>query len=155
MLKRILIFMSVVLLVGCEVTGPYKVPKDDAQRALSTDLGTIIDVVPVRIQGGTSTVGAVAGGLIGGIVSEKIGSGTGQDVAIIAGTVAGGIIGYYLPVKLGEHNGFQYTIAIDGEDKPLAIIQGEEAKKKKYNFKIGDRVSIVYGYTVRVLPTDN
>ncbi len=147
--------MSVILLVGCEVTGPYKVPKDDAQRALSTDLGTIIDVVPVRIQGGKSTVGAVAGGLIGGIVSEKIGSGTGQEVAIIAGTVAGGIIGYYLPVKLGEHNGFQYTIAIDGEDKPLAIIQGEEAKKKKYNFKIGDRVSIVYGYTVRVLPTDN
>jgi len=155
MLKRILIFISVILLVGCEVTGPYKVPKDDAQRALSTDLGTIIDVVPVRIQGGKSTVGAVAGGLIGGIVSEKIGSGTGQEVAIIAGTVAGGIIGYYLPVKLGEHNGFQYTIAIDGEDKPLAIIQGEEAKKKKYNFKIGDRVSIIYGHTVRVLPSEN
>jgi outer membrane lipoprotein SlyB len=154
MLKRILIFMSVILLVGCEVTNPYKVSKSDAQRALSTDLGTIIDVVPVRIQGGTSTVGAVAGGLIGGIVSEKIGSGTGQDVAIIAGTVAGGIIGYYLPVKLGEHNGFQYSIAIDGEDKPLGIIQGED-KKKKYNFKIGDRVSIIYGHTVRVLPSEN
>lgn len=154
MLKRILIFMSVVLLVGCEVTGPYKVPKDDAQRALSTDLGTIIDVVPVRIQGGTSTVGAVAGGLIGGIVSEKIGGGTGQEVAIIAGTVAGGVIGYYLPVKIGEHNGFLYTISVDNKERPVGVIQGED-KKKGYNFKVGDRATIVYGYKVRLLPTAN
>ena len=151
---RKLTFIIIVLILNACSTNPYKVSKEDSQVQLNTELGTIIDVVPVRIQGGTSTVGAVAGGLIGGIVSEKIGSGTGQDVAIIAGTVAGGIIGYYLPVKLGEHNGFQYSIAIDGEDKPLGIIQGED-KKKKYNFKIGDRVSIVYGYTVRVLPTDN
>ena len=151
---RKLTFIIIVLILNACSTNPYKVSKEDSQVQLNTELGTIIDVVPVRIQGGTSTVGAVAGGLIGGIVSEKIGSGTGQDVAIIAGTVAGGIIGYYLPVKLGEHNGFQYSIAIDGEDKPLGIIQGED-KKKEYNYKIGDRVSIIYGHTVRVLPSDN
>ncbi len=151
---RKLTFIIIVLILNACSTNPYKVSKEDSQVQLNTELGTIIDVVPVRIQGGTSTVGAVAGGLIGGIVSEKIGGGTGQEVAIIAGTVAGGVIGYYLPVKIGEHNGFQYSISIDGEDKPLGIIQGED-KKKEYNYKIGDRVSIVYGHKVRVLPSDN
>ena len=151
---RKLTFIIIVLILNACSTNPYKVSKEDSQVQLNTELGTIIDVVPVRIQGGTSTVGAVAGGLIGGIVSEKIGGGTGQEVAIIAGTVAAGVIGYYLPVKIGEHNGFQYSISIDGEDKPLGIIQGED-KKKEYNYKIGDRVSIVYGHKVRVLPSDN
>ena len=64
------------------------------------------------------------------------------------------IPGYYLPVKLGEHNGLQYTISIDGEEKPIGVIQGID-KEKDYNFTIGDRVSVTYGYKVRLLPTEN
>jgi len=151
---RKLTFIIIVLILNACSTNPYKVSKEDSQVQLNTELGTIIDVVPVRIQGGTSTVGAVAGGLIGGIVSEKIGGGTGQEVAIIAGTVAGGVIGYYLPVKIGEHNGFLYTISVDNKERPVGVIQGED-KKKGYNFKVGDRATIVYGYKVRLLPTAN
>ena len=151
---RKLTFIIIVLILNACSTNPYKVSKEDSQVQLNTELGTIIDVVPVRIQGGTSTVGAVAGGLIGGIVSEKIGGGTGQEVAIIAGTVAGGGIGYYLPVKIGEHNGFLYTISVDNKERPVGVIQGED-KKKGYNFKVGDRATIVYGYKVRLLPTAN
>jgi outer membrane lipoprotein SlyB len=154
MLKNIFSFLAIVVLTGCAVTSPYKVSKEDAQRSLATDLGTIIDVVPVKIKGDPSTVGAIAGGLIGGIAAEKIGSGSGQEIAVIAGTVAGGVIGYYSTVKLGEHNGYQYSIAIDDENSPIAIIQGED-KNDKFNFEVGDRVSIIYGAQVRVLPSNN
>jgi outer membrane lipoprotein SlyB len=154
MLRRFFILISTLLLVGCEISSPYKVSNEDSQKALSTELGTIIDVVPVRIKGKASNIGAIAGGLIGGIASEKVGSGTGQEIAIIAGTVTGGIVGYYSTVKLGEHNGFQYVISIDDDSNPIAVIQGQD-KDKKLNFEIGDRVSIIYGAKVRLLPTAN
>ena len=76
-----------------------------------------------------------------------------QEIAVIAGTVAGGIIGYYSTVKLGEHNGFQYAIKLDDEEKPIVVIQA--AGKNSKAFVIGDRVSIIYGAQVRVLPSNN
>jgi len=153
MLKKFIYILSLLFLFSCSVTSPYKVSKEDSQRALATEVGNIIDVVPVTIQGEKSEVGAVAGGLIGGIAAESIGSGSGQEIAVIAGTVAGGIIGYYSTVKLGEHNGFQYAIKLDDEEKPIVVIQA--AGKDNKAFVVGDRVSIIYGAQVRVLPSNN
>jgi len=135
-------------------TSPYNVGKDDAQVVLNTDLGVIIDVIPVKIQGNPSEIGAVIGGIVGGVLAEDIGSGSGTEIAVIAGSTVGGVIGYYSTVKLGEHNGFQYTISIDGEKKPIGVIQGID-EQKDYNFKIGDRVTVVYGEKARVLPSNN
>ena len=151
--KLFLILTIVSLLFSCS-TSPYNVNKEDTQVVLNTDLGTIIDVVPIRIKGDPSEVMAVIGGIVGGTLSEDIGSGSGREFAVMAGTAIGGVIGYYSTVKLGEHNGFQYSISIDGEEKPIGVIQGID-KEKDYNFEIGDRVSVIYGYKVRVLPSKN
>ena len=145
----IIIFLSVLFFYSCS-TSPYNVGKDDAQVVLNTDIGVIIDVVPVKIRGNPSEVGAVIGGVVD-ILAEEVGSGSGE-IAVIAGTVE--VIGYYSTVKLGQHNGFQYTISVDGESKPIGVIQGID-KEKNYNFKIGDRVTIVYGEKARVLPSAN
>ena len=149
----IIIFLSVLFFYSCS-TSPYNVGKDDAQVVLNTDIGVIIDVVPVKIRGNPSEVGAVIGGVVGGVLAEEVGSGSGQEIAVIAGTTVGGVIGYYSTVKLGQHNGFQYTISVDGEAKPIGVVQGID-KEKNYNFKIGDRVTIVYGEKARVLPSAN
>ena len=153
MLKKSISILSLLFIFSCSVTSPYKVSKEDSQIALATEVGIIIDVVPVTIQGKKSEVGSVAGGLIGGIAADSIGSGSGQEIAVIAGTVAGGIIGYYSTDKLGEHNGFQYAIKIDDEKKFIVVIQG--AGKNNKAFVVGDRVSIIYGAQVRVLPSNN
>ena len=153
MLKIFISILSLLFIFSCSVTSPYKVSKEDSQIALATEVGIIIDVVPVTIQGKKSEVGSVAGGLIGGIAADSIGSGSGQEIAVIAGTVAGGIIGYYSTDKLGEHNGFQYAIKIDDEKKFIVVIQG--AGKNNKAFVVGDRVSIIYGAQVRVLPSSN
>ena len=142
-----------LFLFSCS-TSPYNVDKDDSQVVLNTDLGTIIDVIPVKIKGNSSEVAAVIGGVVGAILAEDIGSGSGKEIAVIAGSTIGGVIGYYSTVKLGEHNGFQYTISIDGEDKPIGIIQGID-NKKDYNYVIGDRVTVIYGEKARILPTEN
>jgi len=135
-------------------TSSDKVSRDDTNKVLASDLGVVIDVVPVRIKGDTSQVGAVAGGIIGGIAGETVGSGSGQDIAIVAGSVIGGVIGYYSTVKLGEHNGFQYTIVLDETKDSVTIVQGE-SDDENYNFKVSDRVTIIYGNQIRVVKTNN
>ena len=89
-----LIIVILFLFYSC-TSNPYNVSKDDSQIVLNTDTGIIIDIVPVKIKGKTSDIGAAVGGAIGGIIAEDIGSGRGTDIAIIAGTTIGGVIGYY------------------------------------------------------------
>jgi outer membrane lipoprotein SlyB len=156
MLKKLLVVFC-LFLTSCGTfisTSSNQVERKDANRALNADLGVVIDVVPVSIKGETSNIGAVAGGVIGGLVGSKVGDGVGKQVAIVAGSVAGGVIGYFIPVKLGEHNGFQYTIILDETKKPILVIQGKSGEEGK-DFKVGDRVTVVYGNQVKVIPTRN
>lgn len=153
-IKKIIIHLFVIFFIYSCSSNPYNVSKDDAQVVLNTDTGKIIDIVPVKIKGDPSEIAATIGGLIGGIAGQDIGNGKGQEIAIIVGSTIGGIAGYYSTVKLGEHNGFQYTIKIDGEIKPIGLVQGVD-KEKKAIFKLGDTVSIIYGEQVRVLPLEN
>ena len=157
MLKKIITIFSIFLITSCGTimtTSSNKVSRSDTNKVLVSDLGVVIDVVPVRIKGDTSKVGAIAGGIIGGIASESIGGGSGQDIAIVTGTVVGGVIGYYSTVKLGEHNGFQYTIVLDETKDSVTIVQGE-SDDENYNFKVSDRVTIIYGNQIRVVKTNN
>ena len=154
MLKKIIIIFSLFLITSCASTSSNQVERRDANRVLNVDLGVVIDVEPVSIKGESSKIGAVAGGVIGGLVGSTVGDGVGRQVAIVAGTVAGGVIGYFVPVKLGEHNGFQYTIVLDETKKPILVIQGVSGEKGR-DFKVGDRVTIVYGNQIKVIPTKN
>lgn len=154
MLKKILIIFSLVLIVSCSSTSSNRVERKDANRVLNVDLGVVIDVEPVSIKGEKSNVGMATGAIIGGLVGSTVGDGVGRQVAIVAGTVAGGVIGYFVPVKLGEHNGFQYTIVLDETKKPILVIQGVSGKEGR-DYKIGDRVTVVYGNQVKVIPTKN
>ena len=154
MLKKIIIIFSLFLITSCSSTSSNQVERRDVNRILNVDLGVVIDVEPVSIKGESSKIGAVAGGVIGGLVGSTVGDGVGRQVAIVAGTVAGGVIGYFVPVKLGEHNGFQYTIVLDETKKPILVIQGVSGKEGR-DYKVGDRVTVVYGNQVKVIPTKN
>jgi len=154
MLKKILIIFSLVFIVSCSSTSSNRVERKDANRVLNVDLGVVIDVEPVSIKGEKSNIGMATGAIIGGLVGSTVGDGVGRQVAIVAGTVAGGVIGYFVPVKLGEHNGFQYTIVLDETKKPILVIQGVSGEKGR-DFKVGDRVTVVYGNQIKVIPTKN
>ena len=154
MLKKIIIIFSLVFIVSCSSTSSNRVERKDANRVLNVDLGVVIDVEPVSIKGEKSNIGMATGAIIGGLVGSTVGDGVGRQVAIVAGTVAGGVIGYFVPVKLGEHNGFQYTIVVDETKKPILVIQGVSGKEGR-DYKVGDRVTVVYGNQVKVIPTKN
>ena len=82
-----------------------------------------------------------------------------QDIAVVYGAIGGAALGSVIQAKIGNHDGFQYIINIDqcGEnstncesDQDKAFVQGDKNPIAK-----GQRVVIIYGDDVRVMPYEN
>jgi outer membrane lipoprotein SlyB len=152
-MKKILSSFLIILLLNACGTNPNVVSGDDAQKLLTTQIATVADVQPVTIRGKNSEVAAGAGAILGGVAGRTT-DGKYRELITAAGAIFGAVIGYYAPVKLGEHNGYQYTLNVEKETKPLTVIQGS-ASKDDTGFKVGQKVTIVFGKdAVRVLPTN-
>jgi outer membrane lipoprotein SlyB len=152
-MKKIFSFLVIVLLLNSCATNPNVVSGNDAQKLLTTQLATVIDIQPVTIEGKNSEIAAGAGAVLGGLAGNTT-KGKYRELITAAGAILGAAIGYYAPVKLGEHNGFQYTLNIENETKPLTVVQGL-INKDDSGFKVGQKVTIVFGKdNVRVLPTN-
>jgi outer membrane lipoprotein SlyB len=108
----------------------------------------------VHVIGNNSSlwIGATAGGMIGGLLGtqicgeEEIIGTKCQDIAVVYGTIGGAAIGTVAQAMLGNHDGFQYIVNIDNNDKDSAFVQGD-----KNPMKIGQRVVIIYGNDIRVM----
>ena len=89
------------------------------------------------------------GGLLGTQVcgEEEIIGTKCQDIAVVYGTIGGAAIGTVAQSILGNHDGFQYIVDIDNAEKDSAFVQGDKTPISK-----GQRVVIIYGKDIRVLP---
>jgi outer membrane lipoprotein SlyB len=142
-----------LFLVSCFSTNPKSVKTSDAQKISKVDYGIIISSLPVKIKGESSWVGATAGAMIGGLLGtqlcgekEIIGTKC-QDIGVVFGVIGGAAAGTVTQAILGNHDGFQYIIDLDNSDKDFAFVQGDfEA------ILDGQRVVIIYGKDVRILP---
>ena len=90
-IKKLIILTLVMLFLNSCSSNPYNISEDDAQVILNIDTGEIIDIVPVKIKGNPSEIAATIGGLIGGIAGKDVGSGKGQEIAVIVGSTIGGV----------------------------------------------------------------
>ena len=152
MIKLLFIF-SMLFIFACSSTSSTNVKTSDAQKITSIEYGFIKSSFPVKIKGESDWVGATAGAMIGGLLGtavcgEKEIVGTKcQDIAVVFGTIGGAAIGSVTQAKLGDHDGFQYIIDFDKNKNDSAIVQGD-----KDSLKNGQRVVIIYGNDIRVLP---
>ena len=166
MYKYILLLLLLSLsLISCNTTSPNKVKKSEAQKITNIEYGTIITSLPVKIEGESDWIGATAGAMLGGLLGTQI-CGEGeilgtkcQDIAVVYGTIGGAALGSVIQAKIGNHDGFQYIINIDkcGEnsiicdnDKDKAFVQGDNNPIAN-----GQRVVIIYGDDVRVMPYED
>ena len=151
--KLIALFVISIILISCNTTRPTDVKKSDTQKITSIKYGYIISSMPVKIKGEGSVIGATAGGLIGGLLGtqicgkELIAGAKCEEIAIVYGTIGGASIGYVTEALLGNHDGYQYVINIDDSNEDIAIVQGSTTLLEN-----GERVVIIFGDTIRVLP---
>ena len=150
---KIFSILLIFLTYSCSNTSPTNVETSDAQKVTSIEYGTIISSYPVKIKGESNWIGATAGGMLGGLLGtavcgeEEIVGTKCQDIAVVFGTIGGAVIGSVTQAKLGNHDGFQYIIDIETNDKDSAFVQGDEKA-----IKDGQRVVIIYGNDIRVMP---
>ena len=162
---KILFFLPILFLYACTNTSPTNVQTSDTQKITSIEYGIIKSSTPVKIKGDSNWIGATAGGMIGGLLGtqicgeEEIVGTKCQDIAVVFGTIGGAAAGTVIQAKLGNHNGYQYIVNLDScpnettaciSDEDKAFVQGDEIPLSN-----GQRVVIIYGDDVRIIPYEN
>ena len=151
--KIILFFIISIILTSCNTTNPTDVKKSETQKVTAIRYGNIISSLPVKVKGEGSLVGATTGAMIGGLLGtqvcgkELIAGAKCEEIAIVYATIGGAALGYVTEALLGNHDGFQYIIDVDDSSDDIAIVQGSETKLND-----GERIVIIFGKTIRVLP---
>ena len=151
--KIILFFIISIILTSCNTTNPTDVKKSEAQKVTAIKYGNIISSLPVKVKGEGGLVGATTGAMIGGLLGtqvcgkELIAGAKCEEIAIVYATIGGAALGYVTEAVLGNHDGYQYIINVDDSINDIAVVQGSETKLKN-----GERIVIIFGKTIRVLP---
>ena len=152
MIKFILI-IPIIFIYSCSSTSPTDVKTSDTQKVTAVEYGIRNSASPIKIKGESNWIGATAGGMIGGLLGtqvcgkEEIVGTKCQDIAVVFSTIGGAAIGTVAQAILGNHDGFQYIVDIDNDEKDSAFVQGDKTPISK-----GQRVVIIYGNDIRVMP---
>ncbi|MDB4860651.1 hypothetical protein OAI01_03695 [Alphaproteobacteria bacterium] len=150
---KFLLIIPIIFIYACSSTSPTDVKTSDAQKVTAVEYGIIKSASPIKIKGESNWIGATAGGMIGGLLGtqvcgeEEIIGTKCQDIAVVYGTIGGAAIGTVAQSILGNHDGFQYIVDIDNAEKDSAFVQGDKTPISK-----GQRVVIIYGNDIRVMP---
>lgn len=89
-------------------------------RPVCTSCGTVESVTPVQRAGQTNGVGAVAGGVLGAIVGNQVGSGNGRAVATVLGAVGGGYAGNAVEKNVKKVTAYQVRVRMeDGSTRTI------------------------------------
>ncbi|MFZ1179927.1 MAG: glycine zipper 2TM domain-containing protein [Herbaspirillum sp.] len=148
MKKLILVAAASMLAAACAVTpnsaSVYNTRQ--AQGAQTVRMGVVDSVRNVTIDKGSSGVGTIAGGALGGIAAgSNIGKGSGALAAGIVGALVGGAAGNQIETNIANRPGLEITVRLDNGEL-LAITQDADEL-----FRVGERVRVLSsGRTTRV-----
>jgi len=101
-----------------------------------------IDVIP-REQAGGIGLGTVAGAVVGGVLGNQVGSGSGRKAATVAGAVGGGVVGHQMEQNRASA-GQVYRVAVRMDNGAVQTLAQEVAP----GVQVGDRVRLDNGVIV-------
>lgn len=138
--------MVVATLAACSTTSPDVISRADAQRVSTIQVGTVVAVRSVRVEGSQSGVGGVAGGVIGGVAGSSVGGQRESIVVGVLGAVAGAVAGNAIERAATQEDALEIIVRMpSGEDRAIVQARGSE------QIAVGDRVQIINsGGKVRV-----
>ncbi|HZG19408.1 MAG TPA: glycine zipper 2TM domain-containing protein [Herbaspirillum sp.] len=112
-----------------------------AQRAaaICTSCGEVVNVRAVRHAAPTSGVGIAGGAVVGGLLGNQIGGGTGRTLATIAGAVGGGYAGNEVEKNVRATTSYVVDVRMEN-GKTRSFPQTSE------NWRVGDQVRVVNGH---------
>ena len=138
--RTVLFLLICITLTGCASSRSGKVySRDQARTAQTIQLGTVVQVEQVQIEGSKSQAGTLAGGATGGALGSAIGQGSGRTIATVVGAVVGGLAGSAVEEQVTRKTGLEITVDLDNGQALVVVQEADEA------FLVGDRVRILRG----------
>lgn len=132
MMKRglcltVLMGVAVVTLSGCPASLSGSVySREQARQAQEVQLGTVMAVRQVLIEGTKSNIGTASGAALGGIAGSTIGHGGRANAAgAIGGALAGGLLGAAVEEGVTRQTGLEITVRLDN-GRTLAVTQAAD-----------------------------
>ncbi len=136
----VMMLAPALVLGGCASSRSAKVySRDQVQHAQEVQLGKVISVEEVLIEGTKSQIGTAAGGAIGGIAGRSSSQGTTGEILGVVGAVVGGIAGAAAEEAYTRRKGLEITVQLDS-GKTLSIVQEADEPVAP-----GDRVRVLTG----------
>ena len=119
-----------------------------AQRAVRIDRAVVesFRVVDIREPGLGSGIGLLGGAAAGGLVGNQIGKGGGNALATLGGVLVGGAAGVLAEKSITDAQAFEYVLR--KENGELISVTQQDPQP----LPVGQRVLVMYGAKVRVVP---
>lgn len=83
-----------------------------AKHRACSDCGVIEAVRKVEVPIKPSGLGAVAGGVVGGVIGHQASEGHGKDVATVAGAVLGGLAGHQVEKRVRTQSSYEVDVTM-------------------------------------------
>ena len=100
------------------------------------DCGVIEEVRAVQVAGGTSGLGAAAGGITGALVGNQFGRGDGRTIATIAGAAGGAYVGNTIEKNTNKRVVHRITLRMDDGTRRVLTQSAAPA------YAVGERVRV-------------
>ena len=114
---------------------------NQAQAAQRVNLGTIVGVQQVAVQGqnpGGVAAGTAGGAALGGVIGNQIGDGSGRDIARAIGIIGGAAAGNRAAGRATTRQSLEWTVRLDN-GQTISVIQAQPT------FARGQRVQVIQG----------
>jgi outer membrane lipoprotein SlyB len=128
---------------GCaSSSGKKVVPHSHSGQLFKVELGTVLSVREVTIEGSADTnVGQWGGAIMGGTLASGVGSGGyGTAVASAVGAVGGMVAGREIEKAVTKADGYEIVVQLDNGDQIMVVQEID-----KGSFYDGDRVRVMIG----------
>lgn len=154
-MKRLLpvLALGALTLAGCANTAPYSgnvYSGNQATAAQSVTYGTVTALRRVQIQADSRAgglIGTGGGAVIGGLLGNQVGGGSGRTLATAAGVIAGSLAGSKFEESANRIPAWEIEIRQDSGQSVIIVQQADQA------FQVGQRVRIIgSGNSARVAP---
>ncbi len=104
--------------------------------------GKVLAVRSVESEGKPSGVGVVAGAVVGGLLGNQVGGGTGRTLATVAGAVGGGYAGNEIEKRTRKAVDYEVDVRLETGERQTFRFDTQPG------WKAGDRVKVVNGALV-------
>ncbi len=101
--------------------------------------GVVESIREIKKRGDGTGIGAIGGAVVGGLVGNQFGGGTGKKIITVAGAVGGAFAGHQIEKEVKATKSYEITVRLD--DGSTRVVNAATAP----SWQAGDKVKLVNG----------